>query len=97
MLDSDPGGNYACGAGCHLRFCFGVELTMNNIVAGYPFDQFDLDHPSRGLWHRATAHEPLCPLLEVRPDVASRFACVAPLVPLACDLGGYPLHLHGPR
>jgi NNP family nitrate/nitrite transporter-like MFS transporter len=29
-------------------FCFGVELTMNNIFAGYLYDQFDLDIVSAG-------------------------------------------------
>ena len=44
-------------------FCFGVELTMNNIVAGYLFDQFDLDLTLAGtLASCYGAHEPLCPL-----------------------------------
>mmetsp|Transcript_29028 Transcript_29028/g.40086 ORF Transcript_29028/g.40086 Transcript_29028/m.40086 type:complete len:534 (+) Transcript_29028:106-1707(+) len=30
-------------------FCFGVELTMNNIAASYFFDQFDLDIKLAGL------------------------------------------------
>ena len=30
-------------------FCFGVELTMNNIVAGYLYDQFDLDLTTAGV------------------------------------------------
>jgi NNP family nitrate/nitrite transporter-like MFS transporter len=30
-------------------FCFGVELTMNNIVAGYLYDQFDLDLVTAGI------------------------------------------------
>jgi len=30
-------------------FCFGVELTMNNIVSGYFFDQFDLPLTTAGL------------------------------------------------
>ena len=30
-------------------FCFGVELTMNNIVAGYLFDQFELDLVTAGV------------------------------------------------
>jgi NNP family nitrate/nitrite transporter-like MFS transporter len=29
-------------------FCFGVELTMNNIVAGYLYDQFELDLVTAG-------------------------------------------------
>jgi NNP family nitrate/nitrite transporter-like MFS transporter len=30
-------------------FCFGVELTMNNIVAGYLYDQFNLDIITAGI------------------------------------------------
>jgi len=30
-------------------FCFGVELTMNNIVVGYFFDQFDMDIVTAGI------------------------------------------------
>ena len=30
-------------------FCFGVELTMNNIVAGYLYDQFELDLVTAGI------------------------------------------------
>ena len=81
-------------------FCFGVELTMNNIVAGYLYDQFELDLVTAGTLASCYG---LMNLFAARSAVSLDYLgqvrhARSPLVPLAVpDPRGRALHLYGSR